>query len=275
MPKGDHRLKIDIGSIFGDLTVKSEAPKNGYKRHFVCECVCGEDLVVPLTRLRHGKQESCRACSFENAKNKVIPGQIFGELTVLNEEPERVTFNPNLKRPKRNRRYVKCRCSCGKEYVTPLHSLLSGKHLRCYTCGRKPVTKFSIDEQSARRAYLEYRKGAESRNLGFFLTFEEFCSIATGKCRYCGKKDTNKKEPYARKHPTNAPTFYYTGIDRVDSSKPYEIGNCVPCCKICNIMKMALPLDVFLEHIKNIYNNVFLEKVEILPELEKDIYDDK
>lgn len=43
------------------------------------------------------------------------------------------------------------------------------------------------------------------------------------------------------------------GIDRVDSDKPYEIDNCVPCCTKCNFMKQAHSVEDFLNHVEAIY----------------------
>ena len=44
------------------------------------------------------------------------------------------------------------------------------------------------------------------------------------------------------------------GIDRIDSSKGYVFDNCVPCCKHCNIMKMTMTIDEFINKIKKILN---------------------
>ena len=46
----------------------------------------------------------------------------------------------------------------------------------------------------------------------------------------------------------------YSGIDRIDSKEGYNINNCVPCCKICNMMKNNLSIDMFLSKIKQIHN---------------------
>lgn len=44
----------------------------------------------------------------------------------------------------------------------------------------------------------------------------------------------------------------YSGIDRVDSSVGYEIGNIVPACKICNFAKSNLTQDDFKSWAKRI-----------------------
>jgi hypothetical protein len=38
------------------------------------------------------------------------------------------------------------------------------------------------------------------------------------------------------------------GVDRIDSSGPYTLANTVPCCSVCNKMKMSLEARFFIEH---------------------------
>lgn len=49
-------------------------------------------------------------------------------------------------------------------------------------------------------------------------------------CHYCGTEKTNH---YKSKH-NYCKEFFYNGVDRLDSTKPYEKGNVVACCKYCN-----------------------------------------
>jgi hypothetical protein len=42
------------------------------------------------------------------------------------------------------------------------------------------------------------------------------------------------------------------GIDRIDSSVPYQLGNVVPCCTICNLMKSVDSCQQFLDKCKQI-----------------------
>ena len=55
-------------------------------------------------------------------------------------------------------------------------------------------------------------------------------------CNYCGDR---------------IPTL---GIDRLDSSKGYIVGNITPCCGTCNSMKNDLSPGQFVEHIKKIHD---------------------
>jgi hypothetical protein len=82
--------------------------------------------------------------------------------------------------------------------------------------------------------YRKYLYSANKRCISFSLSVYQFNVITSGLCRYCGSGSK-------------------IGIDRVDSSIGYELGNCVPCCTSCNWMKLNSSINDFLSHIKKIY----------------------
>jgi len=53
-----------------------------------------------------------------------------------------------------------------------------------------------------------------------------FKDIIKQPCHYCGGFSSDMDE-----------NSRGNGIDRKDSNKGYETGNCVPCCKTCNFVK--------------------------------------
>lgn len=61
---------------------------------------------------------------------------------------------------------------------------------------------------------------------------------------------------------TSQPCYYcgdvknYNGIDRVDSSKGYILNNCVPCCEICNKMKLNYTVDSWILHMKKVIEHM-------------------
>jgi hypothetical protein len=68
---------------------------------------------------------------------------------------------------------------------------------------------------------------------------DELCyNMMTSNCFYCGL----------------LPQETLNGIDRLDSSKYYEINNCVSCCKICNYMKSCLDPITFVNQCEKITN---------------------
>ena len=54
--------------------------------------------------------------------------------------------------------------------------------------------------------------------------------------------------------------------DRVDTTKGYFKENCVPCCKMCNIMKNKFSKEDFINKVKSIYNNYIKSSTTISKE---------
>ncbi len=94
-----------------------------------------------------------------------------------------------------------------------------------------------ICRNSIRSQFTEYKKNAKIRNIAFEISFEEFKSIVYESCNYCDSIHKDRG---------------FNGIDRLDSSRSYEISNIVSCCKICNYMKRTDLPDIFLQRIGNI-----------------------
>lgn len=77
------RIEVKPGELYGDLTVIREVESKG-KRHFLCECACGQKVTVRLGHLRSGHSTSCGRCGVEfNGKRRTI--REWAELHGLNE----------------------------------------------------------------------------------------------------------------------------------------------------------------------------------------------
>ena len=68
------------------------------------------------------------------------------------------------------------------------------------------------------------------------LTKEQFETIIKQPCYYCGIMQEKG----------------FNGIDRMDSTKGYEIDNCVSCCTDCNLMKGAVDNITFIQRVEHI-----------------------
>lgn len=55
------RLEIKPGEKYGDLKIIKEVESRG-KRHFLCECACGNKVTVRLGHLRSDHSTSCGRC---------------------------------------------------------------------------------------------------------------------------------------------------------------------------------------------------------------------
>ena len=85
-----------------------------------------------------------------------------------------------------------------------------------------------------RLRFANIKGGAKKRNIFFNLTDQQMYDLLHSTCTYCGCKNCN-------------------GIDRIDSSKGYVLGNVTPCCAMCNRMKNNYSLETFKNHIEKIY----------------------
>lgn len=89
--------------------------------------------------------------------------------------------------------------------------------------------------------YQRYIERARERNGELGLTLEEFKIIINMPCVYCGFNDG------------------IVGLDRIDSANGYERDNIVPCCKMCNFMKLDSSVEDWFSAMRDIFNNLDYE----------------
>lgn len=130
----------------------------------------------------------------------------------------------------------KCLCDCGAEVSIKGGNLRSGNTLSC-GCRRRAVSRkrrsLPPNEAFLNSVMFRYQKQARQRGLHFGLVRDEFLSLITRRCEYCGSPPANK----GNSRDSFNGRFPYNGVDRVDNAAGYEISNCVPCCKRCNLAK--------------------------------------
>lgn len=96
--------------------------------------------------------------------------------------------------------------------------------------------------------YVAYRSRANRREFTFDLTLSQFAEIVQRDCFYCGAKP----DMLPRSRPIVPGDPLVNGVDRIDSSLGYDASNVVPCCTVCNRMKLDLTLPDFLARIRRI-----------------------
>jgi hypothetical protein len=149
-----------------------------------------------------------------------------------------------------------CQCYCGKTLPVIAGNLTSGNTTNC-GCKRVERLQTYVDtilrlpkgEAAFNTVYAKYEFGSNRRNLAFKLSKEDFKAFCLGDCDYCGIPPSNVEADYGTKNGE----FIYNGIDRVDNSVGYVLGNCVSCCRVCNYMKRTMEREAFLNHITAIY----------------------
>lgn len=125
------------------------------------------------------------------------------------------------------------------ELYSELRRQIHNYHVREYK--RKNKEKYKVYKKvwkaSENGKYHKYKESARSKGYVFELNFDSFKLVYNQSCHYCGKERSK-------------------GIDRIDSNGGYSMNNILPCCRTCNVMKMAHSYDDFLKHIAVIYDNL-------------------
>jgi len=115
---------IDItGKKFNKLTAIEFVYRNGTKYFWKFRCDCGKEVVVEKYSATNGGTKSCGCYSKEfhsKEKIKINNGDIFGRLLVLN-----YIYTKN------NKKYYKCKCSCGNYCIKDKKYLLHSKSCSC------------------------------------------------------------------------------------------------------------------------------------------------
>ena len=162
-----------------------------------------------------------------------LTGEEFGIVTVIRKDPKVYPDGAH---------WI-CECACGTIF-SPSGRNLRSKPIR--SCGCKSLGKTLKEGEAASNAlYRRYSARAEKRGYFFGLSLEEFLSLTSGDCKYCGAVPSQ----IATARVSN---YVYNGIDRVDNYKGYSLENCVACCKTCNTAKMELSKREYLEHCQKV-----------------------
>lgn len=184
-------------------------------------------------------------------------GEKFGKVTVV----ECLEYSNG----KNNGGLYKCQCECGNTLNCYGYKLHWRKSCGCLEAEAKKVNGLkSRRPQSVTIGveYLIYKNNALQSNR-VPLPKDVWLSIVKQPCFYCGGIDKRNRATASSYKRNNGITLTedviklyeieLNGIDRVDSSRGYEIENCVPCCGICNRMKNGYTQEQFFEKIKKIY----------------------
>lgn len=236
-------VKYDGFTVIRRLDTKAE--NGSVLWEALCEH-CGKTFAIASDRISN--RRSCGCKSKQNSgqfKTLANIGCVVNDIELVNVlDSERTSGGY---------RVVTAKCLlCGKEKNVPSYSF-ARKSVKCdcdewqtlfgHLNGRTPLPN---QQSHVNLLYSHYKRSARDRNLVFALTIDQFRSLITAKCFYCGA------EPIEKKSSNCAGLFARHGIDRVDNNTGYVFGNCVPCCKTCNFMKNDMTREEFILHAKKI-----------------------
>ena len=257
----DSKYESNEYIVLQKLTQK--VPNKSYKHlyFYIIQCKhCGALKKIYKNDWNNQKVRKCRKClSMNNRTNKI---------GYENRTYKVIGVNVERSNQSRKRVYFDVICkNCGSHLVLRWDSIakdtVQGK---CSKCIGNSVT--ATVEPLYNISYNRYKQNAISRNFNFELTRDQFKEIVSKNCIYCNNPPT-EIQSLKRYNKTGHP-IYMNGIDRIDSTKGYTLDNCVPCCEICNRMKLNYSLDFFYKHIEKIYNyHKSLTTIERTPEIEE------
>jgi len=262
------QVKDLTGQVFGELTVMEQ---NGWviagdgtrNAAWSCVCSCGKKLTVKGGSLTSG---SAQACGHNRGKIKDLTGQVFGRLTVIGQ-------NGWYTNPKEKNRTAKweCKCSCGTIKTITGVNLTSKRVVSCGCYGKEArfgnsyKTRICSDKAFWALRINTYKQGAKSRGHNYDLSDKVFQELSVQNCHYCGSiprkieasknlylSNCKRKGTLADVQFSETKVKYANGIDRVNNSKGYVLGNVVPCCTICNRAKLDLTMGDWGEWLSRI-----------------------
>jgi hypothetical protein len=150
--------------------------------------------------VRYATSRGCQFC-WDHRRAKYVPGK------TLDDGRKIIDVDRTGKSIK-----IKVACKYCNEIVWKYTGSLNSK---CSACRYK-----SRVDKHANNKLSVYKAGAFKRNYIWEISDEYAKEMFYSKCFYCG-----------------ALPIKLNGIDRMDNTIGYEIGNVVPCCKTCNYAK--------------------------------------
>lgn len=225
---------MDVANVrFGRLTAVKRTQWDNGSSKWLCKCDCGKEKEVRLTHLRSGLSLSCGCLRLEKLRKKVLKpirrGKKFGRLTVLGDASPAI--GPSMS---------ECRCSCGK-VVTVKNRYLRIKRTQEKSCGCR--NKLPAGYSARNAALSSIKQSAKIRNYAWDLEDEVVFKLMEEPCYLCGQRGGNN---HKNSRSNGGGSYRYNGLDRLDNSLGYVMGNVAPCCGQCNLAKGRAPLQEFL-----------------------------
>lgn len=155
-------------------------------------------------------------------------------------------YNRGKEAERNERRKDTSNCyKCGKrdiEFAKTKRGTPSRFCTDCYSKMRhvEDMRSRKVSKQTPEAYYEDYKRDAGRKKRIFELTLEEFRTIISKPCAYCGHIEE----------------LEYNGVDRIDNSKGYSVDNCTAACKACNRMKSDHTVMEFKNHCAAIHSYV-------------------
>lgn len=183
--------------------------------------------------------------------SKNLQGKKFNRWTVLQESHMR-----------KGTLMWHCVCECGTQKIISGYSVLAGESKSCgclvvdtnrlTNIARRGKNTKPIEHVMVRSLYNRCAGGARKRKYQFNITELEFRELIKQRCFYCNQDPVDI--PY--RVDTSRVAIRANGVDRVDNAIGYQLDNCVPCCKNCNMAKLTQTTEEFFSWISRTYRHL-------------------
>lgn len=215
--------------------------KNGkpsYRYYEIIECIdCGHQ--IKITSGDKKRKESCKMCNLKKHKEDFVgfENHLFIVTNFNKQIGKKLYYDVTCK---------KCNMitTMRKDAITNTNAKVC---INCKSNGVKPSTDVALN------VFMSiYKTGAKNRGFDWDLTNKQFEKITKQNCYFCGSKPIEQKSLERYYHESIKDRIKFNGIDRLDSNLGYTEDNCVPCCTMCNRMKLDYTENDFLNHISKI-----------------------
>ena len=218
------KLDIKVGDKFGDWTViNTDIPSRNKARYIQCQCKCGAVNEINASALRNGKSSSCKSCSARKRTAKLEIGSKYKHWTVIDGPIYR-----------NSTAYYKVRCDCGTEaYKLPIELLYENRDFQCEKCAQREralqttLTNGRVGDLTLTE-HTRLRRSAEKRGYAFEVSMEYLWNLFQEQKQICAITGDY------------IPSIDEASLDRIDSSKGYEIGNVQFISTAINYMKNTM-----------------------------------
>ena len=242
---------MDIQNQSTDTWIVLEKIKRD-ARHYCWKCKCVNCGSVKIVYSLKSSFERCQNCP----QNSDIPDDLskmsFGKWTV--------SWPITIK----GRKKWACICECGNMSNISTHALVTDSSTMCRECSNKQK---QLNGKMSYQRYFTIMNGAKIRDIEFDQSLtreylEELYEKQSGLCALSGIPIQ-----FAANSKTVKKGGDTASLDRIDSDKPYEIGNIMWVHKIVNIMKGRLSCEQFVKWCRQIVS--YNDGVEMIQSLMK------
>lgn len=218
-----------IGQKYNSWTIQDYIIKNNAGK-FICKCDCGHISCLHIKRILSLKSKKCRRCLVLDRRPQLnLINKQFGDFKVIKKTHifDRQHLN------------WECECKNGHKRIIRKEIIDKNNNLICQQCKKineipqknlDYVIKYMVDKNKLNK-YLDVNLTSEY--LIKLIEKQEY------KCKL-SKIDIILREGVSQ---INTPT---ASLDRIDSSKGYEVGNLQWLHKDINVMKWHFPLNRFV-----------------------------